>query len=79
MKDDMRKILADIPYFLEAASHPSFTQAADSLGIPLATLSRRIAAMEKSLGVKLFFRGTRIAGLNRRRQRIIGELQIYYG
>ena len=63
MKDDIRKILADIPYFLEAASHPSFTQAADSLGIPLATLSRRIAAMEKSLGVKLFFRDTRIAGL----------------
>lgn len=63
MKNDMRKILADIPYFLEATNHPSFTQAADALGIPLATLSRRIAAMERSLGVKLFFRGTRIAGL----------------
>jgi DNA-binding transcriptional LysR family regulator len=63
MKSDMRKILADIPYFLEATNHASFTQAADALGIPLATLSRRIAAMEKSLGVKLFFRGTRIAGL----------------
>ncbi|MFT4300326.1 MAG: LysR family transcriptional regulator [Desulfovibrio sp.] len=59
----MRKFLADIPYFLEAANHPSFTQAAEALGIPLATLSRRIAAMEQSLGVKLFFRNTRIAGL----------------
>ncbi len=59
----MRKFLADIPYFLEAANHPTFTQAAEALGIPLATLSRRIAAMEQSLGVKLFFRNTRIAGL----------------
>ena len=63
MRDDMRKLLADVPYFLEAANHPSFTQAADALGIPLATLSRRIAAMEQHLGVKLFFRNTRIAGL----------------
>ena len=63
MKNSMRKLLADIPYFLEAASHASFTQAADALGIPLATLSRRIAAMEQALGVKLFFRNTRLAGL----------------
>lgn len=59
----MRKLLADIPYFLEATNHPTFTQAADALGIPLATLSRRLAAMEKSLGVRLFFRNTRLAGL----------------
>ena len=63
MRNDMRKLLADVPYFLEAANHPSFTQAADALGIPLATLSRRIAAMEQHLGVKLFFRNTRVAGL----------------
>lgn len=61
MKNSMRKLLAGIPYFLEAASHASFTQAADALGIPLATLSRRIAAMEQALGVKLFFRNTRLS------------------
>jgi DNA-binding transcriptional LysR family regulator len=59
----MRKILADIPYFLEAANCTSFTQTADILGIPLATLSRRIAAMESSLGTKLFFRNTRSVSL----------------
>jgi DNA-binding transcriptional LysR family regulator len=59
----MRKLLADIPYFLEAANCPSFTQAAEVLGIPLATLSRRIAAMEKHLGTRLFFRNTRTIGL----------------
>nr|NJM03945.1 LysR family transcriptional regulator [Desulfobacula sp.] len=59
----MRKLLSDVPYFLEAANCPSFTQAAEILGIPLATLSRRIAAMEKSLGVQLFFRNTRTVSL----------------
>lgn len=59
----MRKLLADIPYFLEAAKSISFTQAADALGIPLATLSRRIAALEKHLGVKLFFRTSRAVRL----------------
>lgn len=59
----MRKLLADIPYFLEAANYSNFTQAAEALGIPLATLSRRIAAMEKSLGTRLFFRNTRNVGL----------------
>ena len=59
----MRKLLADIPYFVEAANYCSFTQAAEALGIPLATLSRRIAAMEKSMGVRLFFRNTRTIAL----------------
>jgi DNA-binding transcriptional LysR family regulator len=59
----MRKLLADIPYFIEAANYSTFTQAADALGIPLATLSRRIAAMENLLGVRLFFRDTRTVGL----------------
>lgn len=59
----MRKLLSDIPYFLEAAHCSSFTQAAGVLGIPLATLSRRIAAMENALGVRLFFRNTRTVGL----------------
>lgn len=59
----MRKLLADIPYFLEAAKCSSFTQAANNLEIPLATLSRRIAALEKALGVRLFYRNTRTVSL----------------
>lgn len=55
----MRNTLADLPFFVEVARHKSFSRAADALDIPIATLSRRIAAMEKDLGVLLFRRTTR--------------------
>jgi DNA-binding transcriptional LysR family regulator len=67
----MRKLLADIPYFLEAANCSSFTQAADNLGIPLATMSRRIAALEKNMGVRLFYRNTRNIGLTEEGQELL--------
>ncbi|CAK7001162.1 MAG: HTH-type transcriptional regulator DmlR [Desulfovibrio sp.] len=59
----MRNNLADMPFFVEVARHKSFTQAAEVLDIPIATLSRRIAAMEKDLGVRLFRRTTRSVDL----------------
>lgn len=49
----------DIPLFVEAAKQKSLTRAAESLDIPLSTLSRRILSMEKELGMPLFFRGAR--------------------
>lgn len=55
----MQKFLADLPFFVEVAKRKSFTQAADALDIPLPTISRRIAALEKSLGVQLFNRNSR--------------------
>lgn len=55
----MRKLLADIPLFVEVAKRKSFTKAAEALEIPLPTVSRRIAEMEKELGVKLFNRNNR--------------------
>lgn len=55
----MDKFLKDIPYFVEVARRKSYTQAADALDIPISTLSRRISAMEKELGVPLFKRSTR--------------------
>lgn len=55
----MNKILRDIPYFVEVARQKSFTLAADALDVPISTLSRRISAMEKELGVSLFKRNTR--------------------
>lgn len=55
----MRKFLADIPLFVEVAKRKSFTKAADALDIPLPTVSRRIADMERGLGVKLFNRNNR--------------------
>lgn len=55
----MRKLLADIPLFVEVAKRKSFTRAADALEIPLPTVSRRIAELERALGVKLFNRNNR--------------------
>lgn len=55
----MHKFFSDLPFFVEVAKQKSFTQAADVLDIPLPTLSRRIASMEKNLGVRLFNRNTR--------------------
>lgn len=51
--------LPDIALFVEIAGAGSFGRAAARLEIPRATLSRRIAAMETRLGVKLFQRTTR--------------------
>lgn len=53
------KLFRDIPLFVEAAKLGSFTLASESLDIPLPTVSRRIAAMEKLLGLPLFYRKTR--------------------
>lgn len=53
------KLFRDIPLFVEAAKQSSFTLAAEALDMPLPTLSRRIAAMEKNLGIPLFYRKTR--------------------
>ncbi|OYU46862.1 MAG: LysR family transcriptional regulator [Rhizobiales bacterium PAR1] len=51
--------LQDIANFVEVARTGSFTRAALTLGMPGSTLSRRIAELEKSLGIKLFHRTTR--------------------
>lgn len=55
----MQQFLKDMPIFVELAQHKSFTQAADHLDMPISTLSRRISALEKGLGIQLFVRSTR--------------------
>jgi DNA-binding transcriptional LysR family regulator len=51
--------LQDIGFFVEVARALSFTRASKASGIPIATLSRRIAQMEKRVGVRMFQRTTR--------------------
>lgn len=48
-----------MPLFVEVARQKSFTRAADALDMPLSTVSRRIIALEKDLGIPLFFRSAR--------------------
>lgn len=49
----------DITLFVEVARHLSFSEAGRRLAVPVATVSRRISAMEKEAGVVLFVRSTR--------------------
>lgn len=51
--------LQDMIFFVEVARALNFTRASKTSGIPLATLSRRVALMEKRVGVRLFQRTTR--------------------
>lgn len=51
--------LHDMTLFVEVARTASFSGASRNLGVPGATLSRRIAAMEREFGVRLFDRNTR--------------------
>ncbi len=67
----MSKILTYLPLFIAVARQQSFTLAAEELNIPLPTLSRRIAALEKELGVQLLQRSTRRVELT------VGGLRYY--
>ena len=51
--------LHDMALFVEVARVGSFSGAGKVLGIPNATVSRRIAALERALDVRLFHRSTR--------------------
>ncbi|MDO4878953.1 MAG: LysR substrate-binding domain-containing protein [Neisseria sp.] len=49
--------------FVEVAEAQGFTKAAEKLGMPQSTLSRKIGELEKSLGLRLLNRSTRRVGL----------------
>jgi DNA-binding transcriptional LysR family regulator len=49
----------DMRLFAEVAAAKSFTTAARKLGVPKQTLSRRVAELERALGVELMVRTTR--------------------
>src|SRR3546814_20589975 len=55
----MNTSLNDMALFVEVAKRKNFSRAAESSGVPVSTLSRRISELERSIGVKLFRRSTR--------------------
>lgn len=55
----MKRLLIDLPYFIEVARQKNFTRAANILKVPVSTLSRRITLLEQEIGMKLFYRNTR--------------------
>lgn len=52
-------IFRNMQIFVEVAREKSFRGAADNLGIPNSTVSRRIAELERDVGLRLFNRSTR--------------------
>jgi DNA-binding transcriptional LysR family regulator len=50
---------SDLALFAHVADAGSFTRAADRLGLPKSTLSRRLSALEAALGERLILRTTR--------------------
>lgn len=51
--------LNDLYFFAKVVEHGGFAPAGRALGIPKSTLSRRVAALEERLGVRLLHRSTR--------------------
>ena len=76
-------LLNDMALFVEVARAMSFRRAADALGMPNSTLSRRISALEKAIGLRLLHRTTRRLELTEagriyfeRCQRIVDEARL---
>lgn len=55
----MERDLNDAVFFIEVVDHESFSGAARRVGVPVSTISRRIARLESRLGVALLTRTTR--------------------
>ncbi|MEY3446820.1 MAG: hypothetical protein RIR45_1575 [Pseudomonadota bacterium] len=53
------EIFKNMPLFVEVAKASSFRRAAEVLGLPNSTVSRRIAELERDVGQRLFNRSTR--------------------
>lgn len=53
------ELLDDMALFVEVARHKGFRQAGDAMALPSSTVSRRIARLEKTLGLRLLHRTTR--------------------
>nr|WP_209279602.1 LysR family transcriptional regulator [Escherichia coli]QSM61409.1 HTH-type transcriptional regulator DmlR [Escherichia coli]QSM61911.1 HTH-type transcriptional regulator DmlR [Escherichia coli] len=53
------KLLNDMALFVEVVKAMSFRGAADAIGVPNSTLSRRVSALEKAIGLRLLHRTTR--------------------
>src|ERR1043165_2060094 len=51
--------LNDMALYVEVVKAMSFRRAAEATGIPNSTLSRRISALEKAIGLRLLHRTTR--------------------
>lgn len=77
------EFLNDMALFVEVARTLNFRRAAEATGVPNSTLSRRISALEKAIGLRLLHRTTRRVELTEagqlyyeRSRRIVEEARI---
>jgi DNA-binding transcriptional LysR family regulator len=77
------ELLNDMALFVEVAQARSFRRAADAMGMPSSTLSRRISGLEKAVGLRLLHRTTRKVELTEagqlyyeRSRRIVEEARV---
>ncbi|MDR2678661.1 MAG: LysR family transcriptional regulator [Zoogloeaceae bacterium] len=63
------ELLNDMALFVEVVRAQGFRRAAEASGIPNSTLSRRIGALEKAIGLRLLHRTTRKIELTEAGQR----------
>jgi LysR family transcriptional activator of dmlA len=68
-------ILRDLTFLKVVARHSSFVSAAAELGISTALVSKRIAALEARLGVRLFNRTTRQVKITSQGEAIVARAQ----
>lgn len=64
---------SDIAFFVRLARHPTLAAAARELGITAPAVSRRLAALERRLGVRLLHRTTRRQSLTAEGERYLEE------
>ncbi|MBU3738174.1 MAG: LysR family transcriptional regulator [Rhodoferax sp.] len=55
----VKHLLSDIALFIEVVQSKSFVRAAERMDIPASTLSRRVSALERTIGFRLLNRTTR--------------------
>lgn len=67
------KQLSDLAFFSELVRHESLASAAMAFDVTPPAVSRRLAALEKRLGVRLLHRSTRRVGLSAEGERYLAE------
>lgn len=76
MRPDLFELLPDLVLFVAVARSKSFSRAARVLGMPVSTLSRRVADFEAKLAVQLLVRSTRQVELTDAGARYLTRCQV---
>ena len=71
----MQQLLGNLELFVAVGRTRSFSRAAQSLGLPTSTVSRRIAELERSLKLQLFVRTTRRVELTEVAHRLLDRCE----